>query len=86
MPLDPTENLAPRLATKPITRRRLLGAFTLGAGSSGLLAACSTGTSRDAQRGRERDAERTSVVDNLQATRTAELVLGTPPSTPVADP
>ena len=55
-------------------------------GSSGLLAACSTGTSRDAERGRARDVERTSVMDNLQATRTAGLVLGTPESTPATEP
>jgi hypothetical protein len=49
------------------------------------LTACSTGSSREAERARARDAERTSVVDNMQATRTASLITGTPPGTP-ADP
>jgi hypothetical protein len=47
-----------------------------------VLTACAQGTSREAERGQERDAERTSVVDDLQATQTARLVLGTPPATP----
>jgi hypothetical protein len=61
-------------------RRLLLGAVAVLGG--GGLTACSTGSSREAERGRQRDAERTSVVDDLQATRTASLVLGTPPATP----
>ncbi len=48
-----------------------------------VLAGCAEGTSRDAQRGREADAERTSVVDSLQATASANLIRrvaeGTPP-------
>lgn len=86
MPLVPTENPARRHERKTVTRRRLIGGILLVGGSSGILSACSTGTSRDAERGRQRDAERTSVMDSLQATRTAELVLGTPPSTPEAEP
>ena len=47
---------------------------------------CAEGTSKDAERGRERDAERTSVVDDLQSTRTAELINGTPNASPTATP
>ncbi len=86
MPLVPTENPARRHERKTITRRRLIGGLVLVGGSSGVLAACASGTSRDAERGRQRDAERTSVMDDLQATRTAELVLGSPESTPEAEP
>ena len=65
-----------------VTRRRLLlGGLELASGAVGLTA-CSTGSSREAERGRTRDAERTSVVDSMQATRTASLIFGTPPATP----
>lgn len=46
---------------------------------------CASGSRREAERGRARDAERTSVVDTMQQTATASLVGGTPPSTPEAD-
>jgi hypothetical protein len=67
--------------------RRLIGRRGLvlalgGLVGSGVLAGCSTGSSREAERGRRRDAERTSIVDEVQATRTASLILGTPPATP----
>jgi len=51
-----------------------------------IIVGCAEGTSRDAERGRERDAQRTSVVDDLQSTRTSEIIKGTPPSTPGATP
>ncbi len=86
MPLVPTENPARRHARKTISRRRLLGGLLLAGGNAGLVTGCSTGDSRDAERGRRLDAERTSVMDDLQATRTAELVFGTPPSTPATEP
>jgi hypothetical protein len=70
---------------RAISRRSLLcGALGI-AGGAASLTACSTGSSREAERARERDAQRTSVVDDLQATRTASLIIGTPPATP-ADP
>ena len=47
---------------------------------------CAEGTANDAERGRERDAERTSVVDDLQSTRTSELINGTPNASPTATP
>ena len=64
-----------------LTRRQaMLGLLGVAGGVS--LTACSTGSSREAERGKRRDAERTSVVDEVQATRTAGLILGTPPATP----
>lgn len=47
-----------------------------------LLAGCAEGTSRDAERGRQADTERTSVVDSLQATSSADLVLRAGQATP----
>lgn len=48
-----------------------------------VLAGCAEGTSRDAEQGRQTDAERTSVVDDLQASASADLIRraggGTPP-------
>lgn len=68
--------------TASISRRRVLvGLLGITGGAVGLTA-CSTGSSREAERGRARDAERTSVVDNTQATRSASLIMGTPPATP----
>ncbi len=77
MPLEPTANPV-KLSTDRISRRHLLGGALGLIASSTLLVGCSTGNSREAERGRERDAKRTSVVDNLQATKTANLVNSTP--------
>ncbi len=46
------------------------------------LVGCAEGTSRDAERGRQDDAERTSVVDLLQASASADLVRRAGESTP----
>jgi hypothetical protein len=46
------------------------------------LAGCAEGTARDAERGRAKDADATSVIDALQSTRTTEIITGTPDSTP----
>ncbi|MEJ7839804.1 MAG: hypothetical protein WKF81_13410 [Thermomicrobiales bacterium] len=51
-----------------------------------VIAGCAEGTSRDAERGRERDTERTSVVDELQSTRTTEIIKGTPNASPTTTP
>ena len=67
-----------------LSRRRLIGFGALGIGATTLVS-CAQGTRREAERGREKDAERTSIVDNLQATQMAELVNGTPPSTPTVE-
>lgn len=49
-----------------------------------LLSGCAEGTSRDADQGREDDAERTSVVDSLQSTASADLVRQEDDATPPA--
>lgn len=51
-----------------------------------VLASCAQGASPEAERGRERDIERTSVVDSLQATESARLITGTPRATPPTTP
>jgi hypothetical protein len=61
------------------------GLSALGFGAT-VLVSCSQGSSREAERARERDAERTSVVDSLQATQTAKLVTGTPGTPEVSTP
>ena len=47
-----------------------------------LLTGCADGLATDAERGRESDTRRDSVVTDLQATQTWNLVHGTPESTP----
>lgn len=53
--------------------------------AASLLAGCSGGLSGDALRGRQADATRESVVTDLQATHTWNIVHGTPESTPAPD-
>ncbi len=64
-----------------ILRRRVRAIAVVGLAML-VLAGCAEGTSRDAQRGREADAERTSVVDSLQATSSADLIRRTAEGTP----
>ena len=67
----------------PLTRRGLLG--SIAAGLVLLVTGCASGTSREAERGRNRDAERTSVVDDMQRTATSRLILGSPEASPDPD-
>lgn len=67
-----------------LSRRAVLGIVAAGTATL-LVAGCSSGSSREAERARERDAERTSVVDEMQQTATSSLVLGTPSATPGTD-
>lgn len=82
---EPTANPTRQRTDVPITRRRVLTASAMGVAAA-VLGACSQGTSREAERGRERDIERTSIVDSLQATESARLVSGTPDATPPVTP
>ena len=68
MPIDRVRRHGTRLAT-------LLLAATL-------LAGCADGRATDAERGRQADQDRDSVVTDLQATQTWNLIHGTPESTP----
>lgn len=63
----------------------MAGASVIGFAAT-VLTSCAQGTSRDAERGREQDAERTSIVNNLQATETSRLVSGTPEASPTVEP
>jgi outer membrane murein-binding lipoprotein Lpp len=47
-----------------------------------LLAGCADGQAPDAERGRQADETRESIVTDLQATQTWNLIHGTPESTP----
>lgn len=68
-----------KLAAKSDARRWWIVALLFGTLT---LAGCAEGTRRDAERGQQQDAERTSVVSDLQATRSADLIMSTPPATP----
>lgn len=50
--------------------------------SAVLLVGCADGLAPDSERGREADQQRDSVVTDLQATQTWNLIHGTPESTP----
>lgn len=64
-------------------RRRGQGARTAGLLLCAvLLGGCADGRATDAERGRESDEQRDSVVTDLQATQTWNLIHGTPASTP----
>ena len=77
MPLEPT----PR-RDQPWTRTSRLLLLALLAAA--LLAGCAEGTATDAERGRARDAERESVLSDLQATETWRIINapGTPSPAP----
>ncbi len=83
MPLEPIASHRPP-STDARAARRVLALAFVGVACA-VLVSCSQGTSRDAERGREVDAERTSVVDLLQATETSRLISGTPAASPPAD-
>jgi hypothetical protein len=63
------------------SRRRRLATLAIAAAVViGTLAGCAEGTSRDSERGKARDAQRTSVVSDMQATQSVQVLLpGTPP-------
>lgn len=82
MPLEPTARPV-RGTTSMTSLRRLSALVAVAVLALGLLAGCADGLAPDAQRGREQDRSRDSIVTDLQATQTWNLVHGTPPSTPV---
>ncbi|MGC4190627.1 MAG: hypothetical protein QM589_05235 [Thermomicrobiales bacterium] len=70
----------------PLTRRRF-GFILVSGGVLAGFSACSEGTARDAERGKEADQRRTSVVDEIQATESAGFLHpGTPEGSPTAEP
>lgn len=83
MPLEPTGRRDRGQTSMDKTRWRTVGArFAAVLVSVTLLAGCADGIASDAERGREADEKRDSIVTDLQATQTWNLVHGTPESTP----
>lgn len=81
MRLEPTANRAKQIDRSPTGRREGILVTVACAVLLILLAGCAEGTSRDAEQGKKDDAARTSVVSDMQATRTSELLKSTPPAT-----
>jgi hypothetical protein len=81
MPLEPIASPAADRSDSTLSRRHWLSIAALVIPGA-VLAGCSSGTRREAERGRERDAERTSVMDAMQATDSARLLQSTPTSQP----
>jgi hypothetical protein len=84
MPSEPTPSRALAWNDARWSRRALGGIAAAALGAT--LTSCSTGSRQEAERGREREAEETSVVESMQQTATAGLVMGTPPATPTGEP
>ena len=82
MPLEPTDRLAVKRRSCPRRRPhhplRLIALTLTGLTLLAAVAGCAEGTVRDARDGQEADAERTSVVQDLQATRSARILASTP--------
>ena len=67
---------------KPVTERRLTGVLVSLLLSLVILAGCSTGSAPEANQGKHEDAQRESVISDMQATHTWDIINGTPESTP----
>ncbi len=79
-PSETTARHAPGKTDRSDRHLRLVALVAGIAMALGVLVACSEGTSRDAERGQQEDTQRTSVVSDLQATRSAGVLEpGTPP-------
>ena len=72
--LDATK---PRPPHRPL-RLRLIALTLAGLTLIAAVTGCAEGTARDARQGQEADAERTSVVQELQATESARILEITP--------
>ncbi len=80
MPSEPIAHPAAKTPEPPHRPPRLRW-IALGLAGLTLMAAvvgCAEGTARDARQGQEEDAERTSVVRDLQATQSARILAVTP--------
>lgn len=85
MPSENMKNQERRLIdfrVRPRLRRRVCS-LVLVTLTAVTLTACAEGTARDAEVGKEQDAKRTSVVNEIQATESAGFLLhGTPSPAP----
>lgn len=64
-----------------MTRSTFARGLAIGGLCVAMLVGCSTGSAPEAERAREDDAERTSVITDMQATYTWELINSTPSAT-----
>lgn len=69
-------------STRPVTDGRMKRAIAAMLLSLFLLAGCTTGSAPEAQQGKREDAQRESVISDMQATHTWDLINSTPESTP----
>lgn len=81
--MAPTEHhrsytIPPAMETRPRRGRALIALVLCGT----MLAGCSTGDAPEARRGQEQDGKQESVISDMQATYTWELINGTPETTP----
>lgn len=74
------------MPAKPETSRKLRNVFAALLLSSALLTGCSTGTSNEAEQGKKEDSQNESVIGDMQATHTWDMINGTPESTPENTP
>lgn len=80
MPLEPIARPAPTPSKQPSQPRRLVVAWVaIALALLVALTACAEGTANDAARGQQLDARRTSVVQSVQETYTANIIDATPP-------
>lgn len=81
---DTTRNLAMPRSNGSRPDRRLKSAAVALLLSLALLAGCTTGSAPEANRGKQQDTQRESVISDMQATHTWDIINGTPESTPEA--
>jgi hypothetical protein len=80
MHLEPIAHLGPTRSEVRSRPRRLVTAWAIIAlVILVVMTACAEGTAHDAQRGQQQDAKRTSVVQSVQETYTANIIAATPP-------
>lgn len=83
-PIDHPHNN--QTSTKPVTSRRFRTTVVTIALPLLLLAGCSTGSAPEAEQGKQEDARNESVISDMQATHTWNLINSTPESTPNENP
>ena len=83
-PIDPRQNNVTWIT--PVTKIRLRRLLAVVAVSAVLVTGCSTGSAPEAERGQREDAQRTSVISDMQATYTWDLINSTPEGTPENTP
>jgi hypothetical protein len=85
MPLEPIDHPQPVPTPSARIRFRAVGRLVATILIALGLAGCADGLATDAQRGKQEDATRESIVTDLQATQTWNIVHGTPEATPTPE-